>query len=404
MKNRKKISILYGLEAAGGGALKHLTYLVTHLDKELFDITVILSPNRPDRIDSEIDKLKQSGARIMELSMKREFSLFLDLRLVYRIYRHLRRHRYDIIHAHSSKAGFTFRVAAWLSGGASVVYTPHCFYFQGKKGISRWFYSRVEKWLGRITSYLVVSNNERDYALQYGIAAEKKLVTINNAIDFIEYDSREQSGQIRAKLGIDEKSIIIGSVGRLTEQKDLVTYIYAAREVLKEHRNVVFLIAGDGELKDELQKLIEELRLQDKVLIIGHYSNISDIYAVIDIFVSTSLWEGMPYVILEAMWFKKPVVASDLGYRGLLHDKENGFLVKAGDYTGFAEIIKVLLRNNNLIREMGEKGHSLVNTHFNFANFIRDHELFYKKLTDKRPPITDNREDAKTRRSTKTNS
>lgn len=360
--------------------MKHLTYLVTHLDKETFDITVILSPNRPDRIDSEIEKLKQSGARIMEMSMRRQFNLFKDLFLIYRIYRHLRRNRYDIIHAHSSKAGFTFRLAAWLSGSASVVYTPHCFYFQGKKGIRRWFYSRVERWLAGITSYLVVSNNERDYALQYGIATEEKLITINNAIDFIEYDSRAQSEQIRKKFGIAEDSIVIGSVGRLTEQKDLVTYIYAAREVVKEHSNVVFLVAGDGELKEELQSLIAALHLQSKVLIIGHYSNISDIYAVIDIFVSTSLWEGMPYVILEAMWFKKPVVASDLGYKGLLHDKENGFLVKAGDYTGFAEIIKILLRNNNLMREMGEKGHSLVNTHFNFTSFIRQHESFYKHI------------------------
>lgn len=379
MKNRK-ISILYGLEAAGGGALKHLTYLVTHLDKETFDITVILSPNRPDRIDSEIEKLRQSGARFMEMSMRRQFNLFKDLFLIYRIYRHLRRNRYDIIHAHSSKAGFTFRLAAWLNGSASAVYTPHCFYFQGKKGIRRWFYSRVEQWLAKITSYLVVSNNEREYALQYGIATEEKLITINNAIDFIEYDSRAQSEQIRKKFGIAEDSIVIGSVGRLTEQKDLVTYIYAAREVVKEHGNVIFLVAGDGELKEELQNLIAALHLQSKVLIIGHYGNISDIYAVIDIFVSTSLWEGMPYVILEAMWFKKPVVASDLGYKGLLHDKENGFLVKAGDYTGFAEIIKILLRNNNLMREMGEKGHSLVNTHFNFASFIRQHESFYKDL------------------------
>lgn len=375
-----KTRILYGLEAAGGGALKHLTYLVTHLDKEQFDITVILSPNRPDRIDSEIEKLEQSGTRIIEMNMRREFHLFRELLLIFKLYRHLRQHRYDIIHAHSSKAGFTFRIAAWLGRRAAVVYTPHCFYFQGKRGTRKWFYARVEKWLGRITSYLVVSNNERDYALQYRIATEEKLVTINNAIDFIEYDSREQSGQIRARLGIGEDSIVIGSVGRLTQQKDLVTYIHAAREVLREHNNVVFLIAGDGELKEELQKLIEDLNLQHKVLIIGHYSNISDIYAVIDIFVSTSLWEGMPYVILEAMWFKKPVVASDLGYRGLLHDKENGFLVKAGDYVGFAEIIKVLLRNNNLMKEMGEKGHSLVNTHFNFENFIRQHETFYKRL------------------------
>ena len=380
MKKDKKIKLLYGLEAAAGGALKHLTYLVTHLDKEVFEVTVILSAKRPDTKRSEIEKMKQGGTRVIELAMERKFSPLKDLSALYKIVRHLSRNSYDIVHAHSSKAGFLFRVAAWLKGRASIVYTPHCFYFQSKTGPAKAFYQWVEQLLGRITAYLIVSNNEKEYALQYRIASPEKIMNINNAIDFGEYYPRGQSALIRKKLGIPDESIVIGSIGRLTEQKDLVTYIYTAREVIKECDHVVFLLVGEGELREVLQNLIHELQLEDKVLITGHYEEIGDVFPVIDIFVSTSLWEGMPYVILEAMWFKKPVVASNLGYKGLLYDKENAFLVKAGDHIGFAEIIKHLLKDEQLTKEIGEKGYVLVNKDFNFDSFIRQHENLYKRI------------------------
>lgn len=380
MKKENKISILYGLEAAAGGALKHLSYLVTHLDKACFEVTVILSPNRPDCKQIEIEKLQRSGIRIIQMGMVRAFSPFKDLLAIYKLFRLMRKSNYDIIHAHSSKAGFIFRIAAWLKGGAPVIYTPHCFYFQSKTGVAKIFYCWVEKLLGFITSYLVVSNDEKDHALQYNIVPANKIININNAIKFNEYCFRQRKDTIRHKLKIPDDSIVIGSISRLTEQKDLVTYIHAAKEVTRDQSNVVFLIVGEGELHNRLQQLIHDLQLQDKVLITGHYNDISDIFPIIDIFVSTSLWEGLPYVMLEAMWFKKPIVASNLGYKGLVYNEENGFLVKAGDYKVFADNIKRLLKNRDLIKQMGEKGHLLVNKHFNFENFIRQHENFYKRI------------------------
>lgn len=381
MKTKQKIRILYGLEAASGGALKHLTYLVMHLDKTQFEISVIISPHRADTRKTDIDKLKQSGARVIEIAMERSFNLLKDGQAICKVIRHLGKNKYDIIHAHSSKAGFVCRIAAWLTSRAQVIYTPHCFYFSGQTGRKKWLYSRVEKLLGKITAYIIVSDNEKEEALQHRIVPSEKVININNAINFDEYSLKKSRDSIKSQWGIPEQSVVIGTVGRLTRQKDLETFIYTAGEVVKSYKNAVFLIVGDGELKEELSDLICKHQLENKVIITGYHDEVSDVFNIMDVFVSTSLWEGIPYVILEAMWFKKPVVASDLGYNGLVYDKENGFLVKAGQYKDFAEIIKALLKNEGLRIEIGNKGHMLVNKKFDFESFIRGHENFYSNIT-----------------------
>ena len=135
------------------------------------------------------------------------------------------------------------------------------------------------------------------------------------------------------------------------------------------------LFSQQGSLQTRINTASDNI--EEKVIITGHLEEISDIYSIIDIFVSTSLWEGLPYVILEAMWFKKPIIASDLGYEGVVYNNENGILVKLGDHHILAKTIINLLKDKALIKEMGEKGHLLINTHFRFESFIKQHEQLY---------------------------
>lgn len=379
----KKIKILYGLEAADAGALKHLTYLVTHLDKDLFDVSVILSPKRSGRVNIDIDKMQNHGATVIRLPMERSIHVIKDILALYHIYVHVFKNNYDIVHAHSSKAGVLFRVAAWLNGGSVTLYTPHCFYFQSKTGFTRKFFSWIERLMSKITTRLIVSNNERFSAIHNDIAPPEKIININNAISFDDYHQKTKPDDIKRKFKIPSENIIIGAIGRLTEQKDWVTYIQTAYETIKEHQNITFLIVGEGELQNDLKQLINKLDLENHILITGHIDDISEVYSIIDIFVSTSLWEGLPYVILEAMWFKKPIIASNLGYAGVLYNKENSLLVKHGSPHEIAAAIIELLNDKELIKEMGEKSHQLINSHFRFENFIKLHEQLYKLLTNR---------------------
>lgn len=377
----KKINILYGLEAADAGALKHLVYLVTHLDNALFKITVILSPRKSNKLDDEIQNMRNHGATVITLPMQRSIHLLKDPLALYRIYAHLSKNHYDIVHAHSSKAGVLFRVASWLKGGSVTLYTPHCFYFQSKKGLARQFFCWIERLMSSITNGLMISQNEKFSTISNHIASAEKIIPINNAIDTNDYRLDGNPTEIKGKFKIPLQNIVIGAIGRLTAQKDWVTYLHAAHEAIKKHPNLTFLIVGDGELQDDLQQLIHQLQLQKHVMVTGYISNISEVYLMIDIFVITSLWEGLPYVLLEAMWFKKPIIASDVGYDGVLYHQENSLLVKHGSPYEIATAITTLLNNEELMQNMGEKGHQLIHTHFKFEHFIQQHQQWYQSLT-----------------------
>ena len=377
MKKNRQLRVLFGLEAADGGALKHLSYLVSSLDPDSFSVTVILSAKRSEKVSPEIIKMQDAGAAVLLLSMERQINLWKDAKSFLLIFFHLMNHRYDIVHAHSSKAGFLFRLAAWINRVPTIIYTPHCFYFQAKTGIKRTFFVWLEKLMGKITHHIIVSNTEKIWAINYHIVTPLKLKSINNAIDFNEYPLPSNGESAKPFLGLKDDLLVVGAIGRLVEQKDWLTYIYAAKEILQHFSNVAFLLVGEGVLLNDLKKKIKQLELEDKIIITGHSSEVSKIYSAIDIFVSTSLWEGLPYVLLEAMWFKKPIVATNLGYHNIIYDNENGFLVEVKDYKILAEKIQALIKNKAMSIEMGERGHHLVKSSFSFNEFVKKHEVLY---------------------------
>lgn len=377
MDNRTRI--LYGLEAAGSGALKHLQYLVTELDKETFDITVILSTERSREAHKAVIKMKRAGAKVIDVPMKRQINLWYDGIALYHLCKHLRNNLpYHVVHAHSSKAGVLFRIAAWLWAIPLILYTPHCFYFQGKSGIKKSFFVFIEKMMGKITSQIIVSNIEKINALKYKIVAEGKLLHINNAIKYHEYHHVDKA-PVKARLGLDESCTIVVAIGRLTAQKDWFTYILAANEILKTAGDFQFLIVGEGELLTELQQLVAQLDLQHKVIFVGQHHCIEQIYSITDIYISTSLWEGLPYVILEALRFGKPIIATNLGYEFLL-ENANAFLVPVREHGLIAEKIKLLRSDSCLSLKMGAYGYSSLTSYASFNTFIKKHSAIYSRI------------------------
>lgn len=371
----KRIKILYGLEAASGGALKHLIYLTTHLDKNIFDITVILSPRLRDA-ELEIDKLKAIGIKIIEISMCREVSLVKDCISLCKIIRFLHVHTFDIVHSHSSKAGVYFRVAAWINKVPLIVYTPHCFYFQSKSGMSKTIFELLERFLGFITDRIIVSENEKNECVNSKIVPFTKLLNINNAINFNDYTEHDKVVAL-ATLGLQEDAIVIGAIGRLVKQKNFLTLINAANELVKSTSNLYFVIAGSGELYDSLQSKINDYGLEEKVLLIGHQTEISKIYSAIDIFVSTSLWEGLPYVMLEAMWYRKPIITTDLKYGENFTETE--CLVQPGDTFSLCKKLDILIKDKGLCESIGRRNRITAQSKFSFKEFIRLHEELYLK-------------------------
>lgn len=380
MIENKKIKILFGLEAADAGALKHLTYLVTNIDSACFDITVILSPNNSGRMQKAIIKMRQVNAKVILIPMSKKLRVFKDAYTIYKLVVYLSKHDYDVVHAHSSKAGAIFRIAAWLCKVKIILYTPHCFYFQGKKGFLNRYYRYIEKLLGKISTCVIVSSNEKHWVLKYGIVPACKIKNINNAIDLLEYIPLCAHDASLNKSCFSLGGTVITGIGRLTNQKDWFTYIYAANEILKTRQDVSFLIVGDGEMGNALIRLVQHLGIGHKVLFTGYIENIAEVFSFTDIFVSTSLWEGLPYVLLEAMWYQKPIIASNLEYKGILQDRQNALLFKVMDYLDLASKIEHLINDHFLMNEIALTGHKSIALQFDFETFVGRHERLYKNL------------------------
>lgn len=303
----KKIKLLYGIGSSGGGTLKNVADLATHLDRKSFEVFVAMSKKKHIK-DTEvaISKMKNSNIDINYIHIAEKISL-TDIVSFFKIYSFLNRHKFDIVHAHSSKAGALFRLAAFWAKVPVVVYTPHCFYFTACKGIKRQFYRFLECLLTRITHQIVISGTEQKAAEECKIRKEK-ISIIDNGIDCNEYIRPTFSSAMYKAINIPFNHTVIIGVGRLVRQKNWEMFIDIAEIVISKNKEITFLITGDGPCRKRLLKRISRSGLDAHIKLIGYVENISTIYSIADVFVSTSKWEGLPYTYLEASYFKIPMI------------------------------------------------------------------------------------------------
>ncbi len=378
---RQRIRVVHILEATFGGTRKHLMYLATRLDPSRFDISVICSTVRNPSFVADIEVLLQRGVLVKIIAMKRDISPFSDIIALFRIYRFLRKGSFDIVHTHSSKAGFLGRVAARLAGVPAVLYTPHAFsFYRGLLGTKR-LYLLLERFAARFTDTVIaVSDGERDIAVQYAVTGDDGVVTIKNGVDLSEFPDDIKTGNLKKELGLEGASSIVGMVGRICAQKGYGYFIEAAVEVAKSMPDVRFVLVGDGNLEKALDE-INRCKARDVVMLTGQRTDVTILYALFDVVVVPSLWEGLPYVILEAMAMRKPVIASSIpGNAEVVVDGETGYLVPPGDARAMADAIRDLLNAPAKAASMGVRGRGEVERRYTVERNIRSYERLYETI------------------------
>lgn len=368
--------ILFGLEATEGGALKHLLYLVTNIDKKKFEVTVLLSTLRNPEVNLSIDNLRLLGITTHIIHMTRSISLWSDLRALICIHKVLRSNHFDIIHAHSSKAGALLRISGRINKIPLIIYTPHCFYFQGQTGIKKLFYFCLEKMLSSLCHQIIVSKNEEQAALSSKLCSSKKLIVINNAIKFSDYTTTTDVHQLRHYYSIPANATVIGTVARIEKQKNIELFLEVANTILHDYPNALFVITGNGSRKDKIVRMIRQLGLQDRVLLTGYIDRVQHIYEVIDIFLTTSRWEGSPYVVLEAAYFRKPIVSTFSTEFSFAFTET---VVSEDTKTLLIEKIRRLIESRQLVKIEGTVNRERLIREYSFLKFIERHEDVYNK-------------------------
>jgi len=320
-------------------------------------------------------------------TLQRELSPIADTRTVAAFRSLLRAQRVDVLHTHTSKAGATGRVAALLAGRGRPRAVVHQFhghvlaeYFDPAR---ERLYRLVERTLARSSGALVaVSAEVRDDLVRLGIAPPEKIHVIAYGFDLDRRLATPPGARsaTRERLGAGEDTFVIGWAGRLTQIKRPLDLVRVAAAV----DGAMLLLAGDGELRADVEQLATELGTADRVVLLGYVDGVAELYAAFDSFLLTSANEGTPVVAIEALAAGVPVVATDAGgTRTVVDDGETGFLAPVGDVTSLTAAVE-RLRDDPALREaFGSEGRRRMRERFSTARMADETDALYRELLER---------------------
>jgi glycosyltransferase involved in cell wall biosynthesis len=264
------------------------------------------------------------------------------------------------------------------------VSTLHSWYAHehGKGSIRGWFYTSLElltNW--HLNKYITVSQNDQEKLIQSGIP-KSKIDLIYNAVSIDPKSITGLSGSRLLQLNIPENAVICTAVGRLVPVKGYGILIRAIKEISKKFSEVYCLIVGDGNLYLELNKQINDLKLQNRVHLLGYqkHSKVMSILKASDIFVMPSLYEGTPIALLEAAAMGKAIIASRVGgIPELVNDGEQAILFSPGDHRVLVEAITQFVSDKKKAREFGKQAQIRIKKRFGLDAMVQATKLAYIK-------------------------
>ena len=354
-----------------GGLGTYMRWLADGIDRSRFAMTFACLS---DGAAALADELSARGWTALAWQMNRyKVNPFTDAQVILRLRSLIRRERFDLVHAHGSKAGFIARVAA-IGSGVPVVYSPHNFAFH--EGVSRWqarIFAFVEKLAARyLTAKIItVSDGEQTMARQFGVGTPELFVTVHSGVDLSAFSRRVDSSEQKAALCVPREAPLVGAVGRLSEQKNPLAFVRLAARVHEKMPDVHFVWIGDGPLESSARGLAAELGVEKVVHFVGQRSDMpADLHAL-DVFAMTSRWEAFSLALLEAMACGLPVVATRLaGIAEAVTEGENGFLLPVSDLDGMSAAIQRLLSGRELAKRMGVNARQRVEQNFTRAQMM----------------------------------
>ena len=210
---------------------------------------------------------------------------------------------------------------------------------------------------------------------------EHKLSLIDNAIVVDDYDPSPPTGAERSRFGFGSDAVILGACGRLSEEKGFDLLINAISHFVRNGQNIGLVIAGEGHLREELQRQIDELRLQNNVCLAGFLADPRQLYRAIDIFVLSSLREGLPNVVLEAMASKRPLVATNCNsVPRLVTNGENGIVVDCNNEDQLYRGIRTYIESPETAANFATAGRQTVEEKFSFHRRMDRMVAVYRSL------------------------
>ncbi len=357
----------------GGGQMTVLA-LAKNLEREKFRVSVSSEEGGP-----LVEEARRAGIPHFAAS----FSNPLGGRNLGRMVSLLRDNRVEILHTHGGVAGFYGRRAARKAKTPVVIHTLHgIHYLHYRNPFLVRAYTILERRFSSFTdAVIVVSEADRRVALEKRIAPAAKIVLIKNGIDFSKFVPARDQEQKKRDLGFEGSQPLIGTIARLHRQKGLEFFLRAVTLVRDRFPEVRAIVAGGGELRERLEKMSGRLGLEENVVFLGERSDIPDLLSILEVFVLPSLWEGLPYALVEAAAMAKPIVATDInGVREVIRDGETGLLVPPGDPAALAGAISGLLLDKGRAGRLGVEARERIPAQFEISRMISEIQSLYLRI------------------------
>jgi glycosyltransferase involved in cell wall biosynthesis len=378
----KKIKVLEIIDKPFlGGGQRHLLSLARSLDKKRFDVMVGSADGGPF-----VDAVKKEGLAHTAIPIRKR----IDRQTVNFLVPMLKNSGYDIIHTHGGVAGFFGRWAARKAQTPVIVHTLHgIHYLHYRNPAARIFSVWLERFFSRFTQALIfVSDADRQQGSRHKLAAENRMHTIKNGIDFEAVVSKalsqDEVSTAKKQLSLKEDSPVIGTISRLHRQKGLPFLLEAMRDVGKAFPAAKLVIVGDGPEKESLQHDVSRLSIGNRVIFLGERPDAQQLLSLFDLFVLPSLWEGLPYVLMEAAALKVPVIASLIdGVKEVISHEKTGLLVPSKNSQDLARGIIRLLEEPGYAKKLGRNLHDHCSRTLTQEIMVREIQELYSKLYDK---------------------
>jgi glycosyltransferase involved in cell wall biosynthesis len=389
-----------------GGPARHVVWLTEALNDDEFRTTLAAGSVPPGEEDMGYFAAEHNVEPQIIEEMSREISPS-DIRSLWKIYRLIKAESPDIIHTHTAKAGTLGRAAGflykWLVPGTligrprkvRVVHTFHGHVFHSYYSPAKTkVFLTIERLLARLATdrIVVISNQQREeISATFHVGKPEQFTVIPLGIEVDTLQARtETRDRMRREIGLEPSEIAVGFVGRLTEIKNISLLLRTARLFLDESK-IKFFIIGDGHMRSELESEAQSLGLNDKVIFLGNRTNIAEVYCTLDIVALTSLNEGTPLSLIEAMAAGVPIISTGVGgVRDLLgqaYENGDGFIVcdrgiRIDTFVpeDYRNGLQYLIDNERIRERLAEQGQKFVTASYGKERLISDIKGLYRDL------------------------
>jgi len=353
-----------------GGGESHLIDLISGFGPEIHPVVLSFTPGRM------IDHLKEKGITCYVIETSHAF----DFNVQQKIKRILKKEQIELIHVHGSRAASNMVLLSKLMK-IPMIYTVHGWSFHpDQSGLIRWLRILSEKIICRSSRKVIcVSESNRQTGQKsFGL---KNAMVIENGIDLNRFNPEQSFANIRKELGIQRTDFVVGFIGRITVQKDPLTFVKGIEKAHSLEKEIKGLLVGDGDLKEKVRTYIGNNHLDEIIFTSSFRTDIPDVLNAIDVFCLPSLWEGLSIALLEAMAMKRTVIATPTdGTKEIIQDGDNGTLTTFSDSDRLAEKILDYYNDRVKCRKHGENAAQLVKNRFNSEAVSKQVSALYSEI------------------------